>query len=371
MAEIVDNELKDGMDAPFDDGIGPLDEPEEFDSSASSSFLSTPQRMPKNLPTIRPISPRPAFGVFLVFLVSFVGSFIVALIGVLFAPEASTNYVVTLLSDLPVIFVCCWVLYQWLPWKPKIMPITLPTLFGAAALFAFVWLSGQAAGIWMNTNFTDPAYGTYTEDLNALSPVVYFVLTLCVAPVMEELFFRGVCERAFAYYITPFWAIVFQALIFGVMHLTFIHLIPTILLGLFNGWLTYRTGKIWPCIVLHALNNALAIFAIDAVYEVFPWLFDDVLAWAGACIVAGATVLLCMDAYQSDGGLLVRRRPIDFVQVSNEILDVNGDAIDPFEVEPPRANLKPRARVIGQELRPRRYDAPEAGSESSQDPWPY
>ncbi|MEW6197524.1 MAG: CPBP family intramembrane glutamic endopeptidase [Planctomycetota bacterium] len=80
---------------------------------------------------------------------------------------------------------------------------------------------------------------------------------LIVAPLTEELFFRGVLLGAVCYHFGRAWpAIVATAVAFGLAHAQPQDIIPLISLGLVLGYLRLRCRALWPCIVLHVLFNA-------------------------------------------------------------------------------------------------------------------
>ena len=96
--------------------------------------------------------------------------------------------------------------------------------------------------------------------------VVLALLVVCVAPVVEELVFRGVLLSGLASRMRTGWAIVASAAIFGCVHLPDFQFawypVPAlILLGLVLAWLRVRTGSLWPSITLHATNNLVAAIA--------------------------------------------------------------------------------------------------------------
>lgn len=96
--------------------------------------------------------------------------------------------------------------------------------------------------------------------------VVLALLVVCVAPVVEELVFRGVLLSGLASRMRIGWAIVASAVIFGCVHLPDFQFawypVPAlILLGLVLAWLRVRTRSLWPSITLHATNNLVAAIA--------------------------------------------------------------------------------------------------------------
>ena len=80
-----------------------------------------------------------------------------------------------------------------------------------------------------------------------------------VTPITEELFFRGFVLTGLAPRLGAGGAIVCSALVFSVFHLSVATLIPVFMTGLLLGWLYYRTGSIWPGILVHAGQNALVL----------------------------------------------------------------------------------------------------------------
>lgn len=86
--------------------------------------------------------------------------------------------------------------------------------------------------------------------------------TVLLAPVAEELIFRGLIFR-FSRYALPFWlANIWQALLFGVMHMNLIQGIYAFFIGLFFGWICHRGRGIKYSIVLHIFFNILgALYA--------------------------------------------------------------------------------------------------------------
>jgi len=84
------------------------------------------------------------------------------------------------------------------------------------------------------------------------------ISAVLAAPLLEEILLRGIVLEGFLKRYNPTKAIVWSALLFGVMHLIPVQVVNGFLLGLILGWLYYRTGSLWPGICLHFVNNALS-----------------------------------------------------------------------------------------------------------------
>lgn len=86
-----------------------------------------------------------------------------------------------------------------------------------------------------------------------LLTVVRVVIT---AAVVEEICFRGYVMQPLIKYGEKF-AIVMAALTFGLMHGNLVQAPFALIAGIGLGYITVKTGSLWPSIVTHALNNLL------------------------------------------------------------------------------------------------------------------
>ena len=90
-----------------------------------------------------------------------------------------------------------------------------------------------------------------------------FVTSALVPALAEEFFFRGYVLSAFRNRIAPLRAVLYSALIFGLVHvingsvLSLERFFPTTLLGLALGFVAIRTHSLWPGVLLHAVHNGL------------------------------------------------------------------------------------------------------------------
>lgn len=110
-----------------------------------------------------------------------------------------------------------------------------------------------------------------------------------LAPVCEELAFRGHLLTALGLRRGPAAAIAASAAAFAAMHLDPVRLPGLAFLGALYAWLTWRSGSIYPAVLAHAVNNAAATaLALGGGAE------DQALpsaAGATAALVAGLLVL--------------------------------------------------------------------------------
>jgi membrane protease YdiL (CAAX protease family) len=81
------------------------------------------------------------------------------------------------------------------------------------------------------------------------------------APVIEELFFRGVLQASLARLLNAPLAVVLAAVAFGVAHLGVQPLWLWPLLGLLFGALAAVSGSLWPAVAAHAAWNLATVFS--------------------------------------------------------------------------------------------------------------
>jgi membrane protease YdiL (CAAX protease family) len=85
--------------------------------------------------------------------------------------------------------------------------------------------------------------------------LIMMIYSVCLAPIGEELIFRGVTMRI-ARRSFPFWAAnLIQAVLFGVFHMNMLQGIYAAVLGLFLGYVCEKGGSIYLAILFHFLFN--------------------------------------------------------------------------------------------------------------------
>jgi membrane protease YdiL (CAAX protease family) len=89
-----------------------------------------------------------------------------------------------------------------------------------------------------------------------------FLKVAVVAPIIEELIFRGLILQGFRRNYNGFVAVVMSALLFALFHLNPWQFPATFVLGLILGWLMLRTNNILLAILGHSINNALVLFTV-------------------------------------------------------------------------------------------------------------
>ena len=109
-----------------------------------------------------------------------------------------------------------------------------------------------------------PSLAELTDLITGLSGGALWavVLAIGIAPgIAEELLFRGYIQTRFSQRWGVLWGVFWTAVLFGVMHLDFIHGMFAFALGIYLGYLTEWTGSIVPAMICHAANNTYQTLA--------------------------------------------------------------------------------------------------------------
>lgn len=83
-------------------------------------------------------------------------------------------------------------------------------------------------------------------------------LLILVAPVTEELFFRGALLQGFIRRYSFRTAVASSAVLFALIHINPWQFPAGLILGALFAWWTLRTGSLGPALAMHALHNGLA-----------------------------------------------------------------------------------------------------------------
>jgi membrane protease YdiL (CAAX protease family) len=134
--------------------------------------------------------------------------------------------------------------------------------------------------------------------------VLSAALTCVVAPIGEEFLFRGYIFTALRNWRGPWTGAVITGLLFGLVHAgsaPLLDLVPLAALGFALCLLYRRTGSLYPCIVVHSLNNSVA--------------FGDLANWnwnwqIPLLAVASLAVIALLAALLTRVGVIAPERPL-------------------------------------------------------------
>lgn len=99
------------------------------------------------------------------------------------------------------------------------------------------------------------AYETAAGGLRTARPVLDFLAMVLLAPLVEEMLFRGIIYDAFCYMVPAGAAVIFQGILFGGIHGTIIWMLYAGFGGCVMGYVRKQTGSVRPCVLMHMAYN--------------------------------------------------------------------------------------------------------------------
>jgi membrane protease YdiL (CAAX protease family) len=105
-------------------------------------------------------------------------------------------------------------------------------------------------------------------------------LLVIVAPLTEEVMFRGLILRAFLQRFRGGLAFLLSSMLFGAVHLNPWQFVSAFALGLMFAWWYARTRSLVPCLIGHALANAMVVGNASLPFKVRGFNAGDPLAGA-------------------------------------------------------------------------------------------
>ena len=147
------------------------------------------------------------------------------------------------------------------PFKKSVLYIL--AYYGALiALVVGVAIVAVTIGTSMDSSSGDS--GRHAGDAIAGGFWISIAVSVIIAPIIEEILFRGVLFPALSQKYKPFASILITTLIFAAAHIDPARIILILTLGVYLGYMRYQLGSIYPGIVLHMSWNLFATIALTA-----------------------------------------------------------------------------------------------------------
>lgn len=129
-----------------------------------------------------------------------------------------------------------------------------------------IWMGGFVL-INLITQITLHLFPQNMEVAEALTDAIIMkdnlFLNLAIVALMpaicEEIFFRGFIFTSFKGKDSGKIAIITSGILFGFMHMDFLRIIPTSILGIIFAYTVYKSGSIFIAMMLHFINNSIAV----------------------------------------------------------------------------------------------------------------
>lgn len=136
--------------------------------------------------------------------------------------------------------------------------------YGALALGA-IWAASAALAPFVDADDEQGLVPKEWDPDRAGAFVAFFVAVTVVAPVVEELTYRGLGFFLLAPHGTRV-AVVATGVLFGAAHGLLLALPILVVFGLAVGWLRAKTESVYPSMVLHGVFNGAALLVSVAVF---------------------------------------------------------------------------------------------------------
>ncbi len=129
---------------------------------------------------------------------------------------------------------------------------SLVTIFAVSAILSRFLDAGDEQGLVPKT-----------WDSSRAAPFIANALAIAiVAPIVEELLYRGLGYGLLTQFTAPWPAIVITGLAFGLGHGLVLGLPVLAFFGFALAWLRWQTGSVYPGMAVHACFNGLALIAV-------------------------------------------------------------------------------------------------------------
>lgn len=139
------------------------------------------------------------------------------------------------------------------------------------------------------------------------------VLTCVIAPICEEILFRGFIFTSLRNWRGPWPAAILTGIVFGAVHATSapeIDLAPLAFLGFVLCLLYRATGSLYPCIAAHAINNCFAFAGLEKWNWQLPVLIVGALTGIFLLVLLAQAIGL-IDASDSPAGVPAGRLAVE------------------------------------------------------------
>ena len=94
------------------------------------------------------------------------------------------------------------------------------------------------------------------------------IAVVIVAPIAEEVFFRGLIYRAIGGMYSPLWGMIISGLLFGLFHFNLGVLVPFSLIGILLAWGFQSSGSLFVPMMVHFVINSIS-FVVTVVGGIF------------------------------------------------------------------------------------------------------
>ncbi len=147
-----------------------------------------------------------------------------------------------------------WLQWRLRPWNTAL----LRAVYGWLMVMPPVLLTGWLMSLFFgDQGGSNPLLQLVLTSRDPVALILLVITTVLLAPLFEELVFRGVLIPVLAKEIGEIWTVFASAFVFALAHLSVSEFPPLFVLGIGLALLRLTSGRLLPCVLMHALWNGI------------------------------------------------------------------------------------------------------------------
>ena len=175
-------------------------------------------------------------------------------------------------------------------------PVTMRVCFCFLIMCVLVYFTNLFLGTYVYYLLPHESVIQYQSSMNRVSPIFSMLLSLVLAPILEELFIRDFVYYELKHVIPPVFAGIISSVLFALMHGTTVHLVTAFLSGmLFVFAYEYFRTVLIP-IGLHVCFNGFSLLFSDVLYP--DWCFHLPVVFGISTVTLFGFILLYFCVYE-------------------------------------------------------------------------
>lgn len=160
--------------------------------------------------------------------------------------------------------------------RPQLTDMWMPVVAFIVYFVAFITLTAVLQAVLPGLDTGQRQDIGFTDAVGPLKLILVFLALVVLAPVAEEVLFRGLLFSALRKRLQFAGAALITSLLFGLAHifgneqgasLLWIAGIDTLILSLVLCYVREKTGRLWAPIILHAIKNSIAFLVLFVITE--------------------------------------------------------------------------------------------------------
>ena len=147
----------------------------------------------------------------------------------------------------------------WFQWRLRPVGQAFSKAFAAwLMVMPLVLLTGWLMNLLVgDQGGSNPLLELVLHSQEPLPLILLLITTVVLAPLFEELVFRGTLLPVLAKALGRSWGVIVSALVFALAHLSVGEFPPLVVLGLGLAFLRLSSGRLFPCVLMHSLWNGI------------------------------------------------------------------------------------------------------------------